>query len=107
MSRIKDRLGGVIKEKRKVKKITQEQLAEKLDVSPGFVGQVERGETLPSVETLEQIINLLDIDPRLLFLEAPQGDPDCTSLCVAILQMSPQQRKFLLALVGFLKDNYK
>ena len=107
MRRINNRLGGVIKEKRKVKKITQEQLAEKLDVSPGFVGQVERGETLPSVETLEQIINLLDIDPRLLFLEVPHGDPDYASLCVAILQMPPEQRRFLLALVDFLKDNYK
>ena len=52
METIKERLGPMIKEQRKTKKITQEELAEFVDVTPGFIGQIERGEALPSLDTV-------------------------------------------------------
>ncbi len=53
-------LGRHIREKRKEKKYTLEQLAEKLDVSTTFIGQIERAKGIPSLETLVKIANVLE-----------------------------------------------
>lgn len=34
-----------------------------------FAGQIERGESMPSVETLALIMYELNIDPRLIFID--------------------------------------
>ena len=61
-------LGKHIREQRKEKKYTLEQLAEKLDVSTTFIGQIERAKGIPSLETLVKIANVLEISTdSLLF----------------------------------------
>lgn len=61
-------LGKHIREQRKLKKYTLEQLAEKLDVSTTFIGQIERAKGIPSLETLVKIANVLEISTdSLLF----------------------------------------
>lgn len=59
------KLGKNIKYCRKQKNITQEQLAEALDLSSGFVSQIERGVGRMSLDTL---INICD------FLECSAGE---------------------------------
>lgn len=54
-------LGKQIRKQRKYKKYTLEQLAEKLDVSTTFIGQIERAKGIPSLETLVKIANVLEI----------------------------------------------
>lgn len=49
-----------IKELRKQKKITQKELAEKLEVSSPYITNVEKGRTLVSYEQLERIFEALD-----------------------------------------------
>ena len=53
-------LGRKIRQQRKEKKYTLEQLAEKLDVSTTFIGQIERAKGIPSLETLVKIANALE-----------------------------------------------
>ena len=61
-------LGKHIREQRKVKKYTLEQLAEMLDVSTTFIGQIERAKGIPSLETLVKIANVLEVSiDSLLF----------------------------------------
>lgn len=48
-------MGQKIREKRKGLKLTQEQLAERVDISVAFVGHIERGTKIPSVSTLYRI----------------------------------------------------
>lgn len=61
-------LGKHIREQRKSKNYTLEQLAEKLDVSTTFIGQIERAKGIPSLETLVKIANVLEISTdSLLF----------------------------------------
>ncbi len=55
-------IGERIKSKRKERKITQEKLAELLDVSVGYVSQLERGITKINLERLSEIADLLDTD---------------------------------------------
>lgn len=98
MNGFKRRLGGKIREKRKLLGITQEDLAECVNVSPAMIGQIERGRTMPSVETLCALIRHLGLDPRVIFTDAPQADSDYMELCLMAEQMTSAQRKLLLSI---------
>lgn len=56
-------IGQRIASCRKNNKITQERLAEYLDVSIAFVSKIERGKTQLSLERLVQICSFLNISP--------------------------------------------
>lgn len=53
-------LGKNIKYYRKQKNLTQEQMAEALELSVGFVSQVERGIAKMSLDTLVELCDLLE-----------------------------------------------
>lgn len=53
-------LGGRIKNKRLELNLTQEQLAEKLELSAVYIGQIERGERKMTIETLVKLANSLN-----------------------------------------------
>ena len=48
MESVRNKLGPLIKQKRKLLGMTQEDLAERLNISISFAGQIERGEAMPS-----------------------------------------------------------
>ena len=52
-------LNNIILEKRKEKNMTQEQLAEELNVARQTVSKWETGETVPDVDSLKKLANLL------------------------------------------------
>lgn len=54
-------LREAIRKGRKNKKITQEELAEKLEVSPTHVKHIESGHRKPSIEILFEITKILNI----------------------------------------------
>lgn len=51
----KKQLGARIKELRKTKKLTQEQLAEMIDVDPKHLSRIEVGGSYPSLDTLAKM----------------------------------------------------
>lgn len=53
-------IGNRIQTRRKLKGITQEKMAEDLDFSVGFISQLERGITKPSVDTLDDVAKYLE-----------------------------------------------
>lgn len=55
-------LGKRIRELRKLKGLTQEELGEKADLSYQFVGEVERGKVNISFDSLLKIARALEID---------------------------------------------
>lgn len=60
-------LGKRIKEIRKQKGFTQEQLAEMIDIETGSLSAIESGRHYPSLPTLEKIANSLNIELKALF----------------------------------------
>ena len=64
---IKELLGKNIKEKRLSQHLTQEQLAEKIGISPKSLSQIELGNNFISAENLEQICFALMLQPKNLF----------------------------------------
>lgn len=59
-------LGNRIKSQRIAKGTTQEHFAEQMDVSVGFISQIERGITKVSLERLSAIADYLDCDMGFL-----------------------------------------
>lgn len=53
-------LGTRIKNKRLEQNLTQEQLAEKVELSAVYIGQIERGERKMTIETLVKLANSLN-----------------------------------------------
>ena len=51
------------------KNLTQLELAEILDMSPNFIGMIERGERNTTVENIFKIARALGIKPSVLFEE--------------------------------------
>jgi transcriptional regulator with XRE-family HTH domain len=68
------RMGGKLRELRRSYGMTQESLAEKLDVHPSYVGQLERGEREPSLHTLEKLAHVFNISPAEFIEEETKAD---------------------------------
>jgi len=60
-------IGQRIRQVRKEKGLTQEQLAEKAGINASYMGTVERGDRNISIETLEKIITGLGVTPADFF----------------------------------------
>jgi transcriptional regulator with XRE-family HTH domain len=67
MRKIRDVLAENLKKNRRLKGFTQEQLAEKADVSSHYVAMVETRKTFPKPEMLERFAKTLGIEPYQLF----------------------------------------
>lgn len=57
-------LGNGIRRYRKLEGLTQERLAEKVDVNPVYMGQIERGYRVPTVDVLLRIAKTLKVRLR-------------------------------------------
>ena len=58
--------GARIRQIRREKNLTQEALAEMINVSPSFLGHVERGTRVASIDTLIALCNKLNVSPEYL-----------------------------------------
>lgn len=69
----------------------------KKTLSLSFAGQIERGESMPSVETLALLMCKLNIDPRLIFIDGDTGSSsEYDELYLLLRRMSVSQRKPIL-----------
>jgi transcriptional regulator with XRE-family HTH domain len=60
-------LGNAARQARKALGLTQERVAEQLGVSVEFYSRIERGRALPSTETFERMVSVLDVSADTLF----------------------------------------
>lgn len=62
-------VGKKIKEQRILKQISQEKLAELVDVTPSYISNIESGNRIASLPTMLEIAKVLDISMDYLLLE--------------------------------------
>ncbi|MCR4792843.1 MAG: XRE family transcriptional regulator [Lachnospiraceae bacterium] len=77
---IEAKIGQKVKNLRNKNGLTQEELATRCELTKGFISQLERGQTAPSVSTLEDIVECLgtnlsdffgdDTDPKIVYDES-------------------------------------
>lgn len=61
-----DTIGKNIRKFREIKKLRQEDLAEKTDLTTNYIGMIERGEKNPSLETFINILNSLGVSADMV-----------------------------------------
>ncbi len=76
MEQLKRQLGLRIRQLRKHRQITQEQLAEAADISTDFISRVERGRNIPSLERINAIAKALNISLAEFFLHINPFEKD-------------------------------
>lgn len=67
MGDIKKKLGKKIKMIRKARNMTQEQLAEMVDIGTPNISYIENGKFAPSIENLQKIASALEVEPWELY----------------------------------------
>lgn len=66
------KIGHKIKELRIMKNLTQEELADRAELSKGFISQLERDLTSPSIATLVDILQVLGTDLKEFFQDTTE-----------------------------------
>lgn len=94
-------IGERIKRARKAKEMTQEILAERLDVSIGYISQVERGITKISLDLLGAISSVLECDIASLVSESAVNSIDYmeSELIGEIRKLDDKKRKYILKVI--------
>ena len=72
--------GEKIRNLRKYKKITQEKLAELIDIDVRQVARIEAGESLPSIPTLLKFCSVLSVTPNDLLAFSSEESTASSSL---------------------------
>lgn len=100
-------IGRRIKAAREKKQLTQEQLAELVDLSTMHVSVIERGVKLPKLETLINIANVLDVSADVLLQDVINNRAEIfSSEASALMNKLPQedQQRVLAALRSFIES---
>lgn len=98
-------LGANIRAERKRQLLTLEQLAEQVGITDNFLGKIERGDSMPSLQTIERIARTLDVSIDFLLENSDQSNnPQRLFYMLELNKLTPdQQKKFTV----FLRDTIK
>ena len=89
-------LGLKIKEYRKNKKLTQEKLAEILELDVGYISKLEVGRNFPTIGTLEKIAKVLEVDLYTLFQFSESEDSDFEKEIVETFRKLNKEKQYTL-----------
>ncbi len=94
-------MGQHIRNARRKKHMTQEQLAEKIEMSASFLGHIERGSRAASLETLVAICNALSVSPSELLQDSlvNEAQKEIEQLLASMSPAELKQFKKVLALM--------
>ena len=95
-------LGKRIREARKRLSLTQEKLAEKVNISNVYLGEIERGNKMPSIPVFIAIAEALDVSCDYLLRDsASTGAVFVNNEVTEKLNgLSPKQRKAVLEIIN-------
>ncbi len=94
-------MGDRVQDTRKNRGLTQEQLAEKVDISVEYMSQIERGLKTPSMQVFIKLVEVLDVSADYLLRDTVStrnlyGDKQLGS---KLERLTPKQRVALEALI--------
>ena len=100
-------LGQRIREQRKKKGWTMDKLAEKVNLSVNYVGDLERGVKIPSLETFIRIVEAFDVPADVLIRDtvAPASYVVDDELNRKLSRLTPGQKKAAIDILDTYIDN--
>lgn len=104
-----DTIGANIRKVRLQRKMRQEDLAEKTDLSPNYIGAIERGEKIPSLETLLLIINTLNVSSDVILCDVVDADYNVKAslLSSKIEGLSKEDKESIYAVIDTMVSHCK
>jgi transcriptional regulator with XRE-family HTH domain len=101
------RIAAVVREKRKAKGLTQEELAEIIGVSSGYIGQLEREEIMQSMTVVARLIDFLGIDANTIFFEDSEDVPLSKEISLRASRLPKENQEIILGIIGVIEDTYR
>jgi transcriptional regulator with XRE-family HTH domain len=92
-------LGKRIREERQKLNLTQEKIAESIDISDSYIGQIERGERSLTLDTLIRLANKLGVTIDYLLQDSMghvTNDQTINQLAQILYNRSPKQKQMAL-----------
>lgn len=98
---IKKMIGDRLKELRTRKDVTQEQLAEKVEINTKYLSSIERGKENPTLDIFIRIAKALDVDIGDIFNQLEIEDPAkrLSAINALLAQASKEQLKTVLKIL--------
>lgn len=97
MSFSNNRLGMFIRNGRLDLKLTQEQLAEKLNCNLSYLGNIERGNNIPSLRLFCKIVRVLNLSANdFIYQKCHSENKTYLQLIQLLSQCTPRELKILL-----------
>ena len=88
-------IGDIIRFRREELGLTQEELAEKIGNSAGYIGQLEHGLSMASIPTLKRLINVLALDANLIFYDQEQNQYQFNELGGMLSKLDEPVQQFI------------
>ena len=101
------KIGELVREYRLSKKLTQQELAEKSDLSLPFINLIENNRRNLSVDTLLKILSAMDIDPSDFFRPLSETSDDNLQLLIEKIQLNNNRTEIIELFLSILSLNEK
>ena len=89
------KIGELVREYRLSKELTQQELAEKSDLSLPFINLIENNRRNLSVDTLLKILSAMDIDPSDFFRPLSETSDDNLQLLIEKIQLNKNRTEII------------
>jgi transcriptional regulator with XRE-family HTH domain len=99
-------IGLRIKENRQLKNLTQEELAELIEISPGFMSLIETGRKKPSLDTLLAICKELQITLNEILTgnQIPLDTDYCSDLSSIVAHCNEEEKRLIYDITKAVRD---
>ena len=101
------KIGELVREYRLSKKLTQQELAEKSDLSLPFINLIENNRRNLSVDTLLKILSAMEIDPSDFFRPLSETSDDNLQLLIDKIQLNKNRTEIIELFLNILSLNEK
>ena len=102
-------LGKMWQAARKAKGFTQEYVAEKLDLCPRYLSDLERDKTIGSIKTLINLCNIYEITPTYILQDYLNIDKDLKidSELIGYYSLNKRDRDLIIKMIEQMNSSYE
>lgn len=99
-------IGKTMKNIRKVRGLTQEEVAEKLELAPRYISDIERDKTKGSLDTLVRLCNIYKITPTYVLKDyLNSSDFNQDDRLIGFYDLTKKEKEIIVKLIEFM--NFK
>lgn len=102
-------LGKMWQAARKAKGLTQEYVAERLDLGPRYLSDLERDKTIGSIKTLINLCNIYEITPTYILQDYLNVDKDLKidSELIGYYSLNKRDKELIIKIIEQMNSSYK